>query len=120
MFYAFGALVSNEFVGHTSSPTGNFYDCPFAGGAANPECKEYTGQFIISSLGFPSGWIMRPIVILLAFVIAFYLGAMVILQLRKVEMSISRAHKTDVDQSAGKEQMAIRSISEIRTVRIRL
>lgn len=120
MFYAFGALVSNEFVGHTSSPTGNFYDCPFAGGAANPECKEYTGQFIISSLGFPSGWITRPIIILLAFVIAFYLGAMVILQLRKVEMGISRAHKTDVDQSVGKEKMAIRSISEIRTVHIRL
>lgn len=120
MFYAFGALVSNEFVGHTSSPTGNLYDCPFAGGAANPECKEYTGQFIISSLGFPSGWITRPIIILLAFVIAFYMGAMVILQLRKVEMGISKAHKTDVDQSAGKEKMAIRSISEIRTVRIRL
>lgn len=120
MFYAFGALVSNEFVGHTSSPTGNFYECPFAGGAANPECKEYTGQFIISSLGFPSGWITRPIIILLAFVIAFYLGAMVILHFRKVEMGISRVHKTDVDQSAGKEKIAIRSISEIRTVRIRL
>lgn len=120
MFYAFGALVSNEFVGHTSSEIGNLYDCPFAGGAANPECKEYTGQFIISSLGFPSNWIMRPIIILLGFVIALYLGAGVILQFWKVEMSISRAHKTDVDRSAGKEKMAVRSISELRTVRIQL
>lgn len=120
MFYAFGALVSNEFVGHTSSPTGNLYDCPFNGGAANPECKEYTGQFIISSLGFPSNWITRPIVILLGFVIAFYLGAGVILQFWMVEMGISRAHKTDVDQSAGKERMTTRSISDRRTVRIQL
>lgn len=33
VFYAFGALCSNEF-------TGAFYDCPLEGGASNPACKE--------------------------------------------------------------------------------
>lgn len=35
-------------------------------------------------------------------------------------MGISRAQKTDVDRSAGKEKMTARSIDEMRTVRIRL
>lgn len=74
----------------------------------------------MESLGFPSNWTIRPIIILLAFVIAFYLGAALILQFWKVEMSISRAQKTDVDQSAGKENLIARSLEEVRTVDIRL
>ena len=72
----------------------------------------------MESLGFPSDWIIRPIIILLAFVIAFYLGAALILQFWKVEMSISRAQKNEVDQSAGKESLKARSLKEVRTVDI--
>ena len=74
----------------------------------------------MESLGFPSNWIMRPIIILLAFAIAFYFGAALILQFWKVEWSISRAQKTDVDQSAGKEKLTARSLEEVRTVDITL
>ena len=74
----------------------------------------------MESLGFPSNWIIRPIIILLAFVIAFYLGAALILQYWKVEMSIARAQKTDIDYSVGKEQMTARSVDEVRTVSLRL
>lgn len=74
----------------------------------------------MESLGFPSNWIFRPIVILLAFVVAFYVGAGLILQYWKVEMGISRAQKTDTDYSAGKEQMTARSLDDVRTVRLRL
>lgn len=73
----------------------------------------------MESLGFPSNWIIRPIIVLLAFVITFYLGAALILQFWKVKMSISRARKTEVDQSAGKENLIARSL-EVRTVDIRL
>ena len=74
----------------------------------------------MESLGFPSNWIMRPIIILLAFAVAFYLGAALILQFWKVEMSVSRAQKTEVDQSAGKENLTARSLEEVRTVDITL
>ncbi|EOD49342.1 putative abc transporter protein [Neofusicoccum parvum UCRNP2] len=112
-FYAFGALAANEFAGH-------FYDCPEEGGPSNPACKQYTGEYIMESLGFPSNWIWRPIIVLLAFVIAFYIGAGLILRFWKVEMQIGRARKDESDESAGKEKMTSRSLEEVRTVNIRL
>lgn len=120
MFYAFGALAANEFVGHTSEPTGHLYDCPFPGGARNLACKEYTGQYVMESLGFPINWIVRPTIVLLAFTLAFYFGSGLILQYWKVGISISQAQKTDIDYSAGKENMTARSLGEVRTVRVQL
>jgi hypothetical protein len=73
VFYAFGALCANEFSGH-------FYDCPLEGGRSNPACKEYDGDFIMASLGLPNNWVWRPILVLLAFAIAFYVGAGVLLK----------------------------------------
>lgn len=118
MFYAFGALAANEFVGHTTDPAGHFYDCPFDGGVTNPACKQYTGRYVMESLGLPSDWITRPIIILLAYVIAFYVGSGLILQYYKVEMGISRAQKSDLDHSAGKEKMTANSLDDVRTVHL--
>lgn len=120
MFYAFGGLAANEFVGHTSDPQGHLYDCPAGGGMTNPACKQYTGQYVMESLGFPLDWITRPITILAAFVVAFSLGASLILKFWKVEMGISRAQKTDIDYSTGKENMTARSLDEVRTVHLQL
>ncbi|CAG8954999.1 hypothetical protein HYFRA_00008688 [Hymenoscyphus fraxineus] len=113
VFYAFGALVANEFVGQ-------FYDCPLPGGESNPACAQYTGDFILDSLAFPRDWVVRPIIILLAFVIMFYTTAWIGLRFLKVEMSIAKARHTEEDSSAGKEKMAIRSAEETRTVDIAL
>ena len=113
-------MTANEFVGHTSNPAGQLYDCPFPGGTANPACKEYTGQYIMQSLGFPSNWILRPIIVLLAFAMAFYLGASLILLYWKVEIGISRAQKNDTDYSSGKEKMTSRSLNDVRTITIKL
>lgn len=120
VFYAFGALCANEFVGHTSNPEGHFYDCPLPGGINNPACKQYTGQYIMDSLGFPSNWVVRPILVLLSFAIAFYLGAAVILQYWKVEMSVAKARRGDTDMSAGKEKITTRSLKDTRTITIAL
>lgn len=111
VFYAFGALCSNEFVGQ-------FYDCPYEGGESNPQCVEYTGAFIIESLGFPDNWIVRPIVFLLCYSIMFYGLAGIGLRFIKVEMTIARARVSDADFSAGKEKMTVRSAAEVRTVSI--
>ena len=113
VFYAFGALCVNEF-------RGQFYDCPLEGGESNPACAQYTGAYIISSLGFPQDWVVRPIIILVVFVVMFYTLAGIGLKYKKVEMSIAKARNTDADLSAGKEKMAIRPATEIRTVDIGL
>ncbi|KAF2268532.1 ABC transporter-like protein [Lojkania enalia] len=113
VFYAFGALCANEFTGH-------FYDCPVGGGPYNPACKEYTGQYILDSLGFPHNWVWRPILALLGFSIAFYLGAGVLLKFWKAEIVMARARPSNTDDSAGKESMIARSSGELRTISIRL
>ena len=118
VFYGFGALCANEFIGYSSGALGQIYSCPAPGGAENPACKEYTGAYVMESLGFPRNWIWKPIIILAAFVVAFSLGAALILKYWKVEMSISRARATDTDYSAGKEKMIARSIEEVRAVNI--
>jgi ABC-type glutathione transport system ATPase component len=81
---------------------------------------QYTGEYIVNSLGIPPNWIWRPMLALLGFAISFYIGAAVILQYMKTEMRVSRARPTDLDESAGKEKMTARSSDEVRTVTIRL
>jgi ABC-type multidrug transport system fused ATPase/permease subunit len=113
VFYAFGALCANEF-------TGRFYDCPVEGGPSNEACKEYTGEFILASLGFPSNWVWRPILALLGYVIAFYLGAAVLLRYWSAEVAMARARPSNMDASAGKERLGQRPPDETRTITIRL
>ncbi|EOA84746.1 uncharacterized protein SETTUDRAFT_91355 [Exserohilum turcica Et28A] len=113
VFYAFGALCANEF-------TGQFYDCPYEGGRSNPACKEYDGDFILATLGFPKDWVWRPILALLGFAIAFYLGAGVLLKFWNAEIVMARARPTNMDASAGKEKMSARPPEDVRTIDIRL
>lgn len=77
----------------------------------------------MQSLGFPSDWvvtIVRPIIILVGFVFAFYIGAGLILRFWKVEMAISRAQQTDADRSLGKEDIKARTPDHVRRVEISL
>ncbi|KAM0532559.1 hypothetical protein ACHAP9_003641 [Verticillium nonalfalfae] len=112
-YYAFSAYCGNEF-------EGAFYDCPLPGGQSDPACYQYTGEFIMESLGFPQNWVWRPIVIMTAFVIFFCILSAVGLQFVPVEMTIARARNSDTDLSAGKEKMRAKSISEVRTIDVGL
>ncbi|KIV96500.1 hypothetical protein, variant [Exophiala mesophila] len=87
-FYAFGALCTNEFAGH-------FYGCPIPGGADNPLCLEYTGSFILESLHLPSNWLWRPIVVLVAFVIFFFILSGIVLQLQTTEVEMAKVHTSE-------------------------
>lgn len=113
VYYAFGALCANEFSGY-------FYDCPLEGGESNPACAQYTGKYIMESLGFPENWIWRPIIILVGFVIMFYGLAGIGFWLVPVKMTIAQARNSSSDLSAGKEKMTARSADEVRTVNIGL
>ncbi|OAQ71814.1 ABC transporter [Purpureocillium lilacinum] len=108
-FYAFGAYAGNEF-------QGSFYDCPEPGGPANPACTQYTGEYVMESLGFPTDWVARPIIILVCFVVLFCAMSALGLRFLKVEMTIARSRSSDTDLSAGKEKMTARSIAEVRAI----
>ncbi|KAF9870692.1 ABC efflux transporter [Colletotrichum karsti] len=112
-FYGFGAYCGNEF-------TNALYDCPLDGGFSNPACNQYTGNFVMRSLGFPPNWTWRPIIIMVSFVVFFCLLSAIGLQFIKQEMTIARARVSDTDLSAGKEKMTARSISEVRTIDVGL
>ncbi|OJD12223.1 hypothetical protein AJ78_07148 [Emergomyces pasteurianus Ep9510] len=119
-FYTFGALCINEFIGPNDPPWGQFYDCPYSDDPADPRCKEYTGKFIVNSLGFPSNWLWRSTLIVFSFVVFFYIAAALILQFRKVDMDITQAINKNGDLSAGKEKFVTRPLESARKVSIRL
>lgn len=108
-FYAFSAYAGNEF-------EGNFYDCPYPGGRSNPACRQYDGNYVMESLGFPSNWVARPIVILASFIGLFFSLSVLGLHFIKVEMNMTRSRTSDTDLSAGKEKMSARPISEVRAI----
>ncbi|KAM4065685.1 ABC transporter [Hirsutella rhossiliensis] len=107
-FYAFSAYAGNEF-------QGSFYDCPSPGGPSNPACIQYTGEYIMESLGFPRDWVARPIIAMVAFTVLFCALSSVGLHFFKPGIAITRTRTTDTDLSAGKETMAAPS-AEVRTV----
>ncbi|KAH8174936.1 ABC transporter domain-containing protein [Sarocladium implicatum] len=107
-FYAFGAYAANEV-------EGNFYDCP-SGGPSDPACRPYTDTYIMDQLGFPTNWVVRPIIAMVGFVAFFVVLSAIGLQFVKKEITIARARLADSDLSAGKEKMAERSIPEVRAI----
>jgi hypothetical protein len=90
------------------------------GGPTDEACKEYTGEFIMDSLGFPDDWVWRPILALTGYVFAFYAGAAVLLKYWNAEIAMARARPSNMDASAGKEKMSEHTPDEVRTINIRL
>ncbi|KAJ5266816.1 hypothetical protein N7478_009624 [Penicillium angulare] len=119
-FYTFGALCANEFIGLNGSEMGQFYDCPYSDDPQDPACKEYTGRYIMNSLGMPSNWIWRPIVVLIAYAVGHFLIAGLLLQYNRYAIDIAQSRKTDTDYSAGKAKLAIRPSDEVRKLAISL
>ena len=113
-------MCADEFVAYTSDPIGHLYNYPEAGGTADPAYKQYTHIFVMESLGFPLNWVVRPIIILLAFILAFFFGAGLLLRFFKVEVGISQAQKTDGDSPIGMEATKQISIEEVRRIEQRL
>ncbi|KAN0070025.1 P-loop containing nucleoside triphosphate hydrolase protein [Elaphomyces granulatus] len=119
-FYTFGAFCANEFMGLKSPEYGHFYDCPYSNDPLDPACKEYTGRFIMDSLGLPSNWIRIPCLVLFAYVLGFYFLAGLLLQYNRFAMGVAQARKSNDDFSAGKEKIAIHPTQNIHRVAISL
>ncbi|KAJ5141458.1 hypothetical protein N7526_002453 [Penicillium atrosanguineum] len=119
-FYIFGALCANEFIGPNGSELGQFYACPYSDNPLDPACKEYTGRYIMQSLGMPSNWIWRPIIVLVAFMLAHYFVAGLLLQYNRYAIDIAQARKSEGDPSAGKAKTAVRPAEDVRRVAISL
>ncbi|KAJ5130617.1 uncharacterized protein N7515_006656 [Penicillium bovifimosum] len=119
-FYTFGALCANEFIGPNGPEPGQFYACPYSDDPLDPACKQYTGRYIMQSLGMPSNWIWRPIVVLIAFVFGHYLLAALLLQYNRFAIDVAQARRTEGDPSTRKAKLAIRPAEKARKVAISL
>ncbi len=111
VWYVNGALCANEFLGYTSDPTGQFYDCPVPGGSTNPECQAYTGVFIMNALGFQIDWGWKRFVIIAALITVFYAGAGLVFKFKKVNIEIAKARKTQ-PPSFSIEELRISRVAE--------
>lgn len=96
LYYAFGACIVNQFSGYTG-------DCPYPEGSA--ECEQYTGKYVIKTLGFSENWLTVPIVIDVCWAVGFYLGAYAFLSLLPVEMSIGQGPKVNMEDKPSEDPL---------------
>jgi ABC-type transport system involved in Fe-S cluster assembly fused permease/ATPase subunit len=120
VWYANGAFCTNEFVSHTPNPVGQRYACPFPGGSSNPECKPYTGVFIMESLGFPHTWTYNPFLVLVSLVLAHYGGAFFLFAYRKVQIGVVRTPKLQTEVAKGEDLVLIQAAGNARHIEITL
>lgn len=119
VWYANGALIYNEFLAYTSNLEGQIYDCQEPGGVDNPDCKPYTGSYIVESLGFPFNSLWKPTLTLVAFALVFFFGSALLLKFQAAQLSISRVRPNEKDHSA-KMQNVFRPHPDVRPISVTL
>ncbi|KAI9767682.1 MAG: hypothetical protein M1840_005554 [Geoglossum simile] len=119
-FYVFGSLAENEFIGADGGYYGQFYACPHSNDPTDPACQQYVGRYIMDSLGFPSNWLWRPILVTISFAIAFFFGAVLVLTFWKVDIDVARARKGSKVLLSGKQNAVSSSSQKVRRVAIGL
>jgi ABC-type multidrug transport system ATPase subunit len=118
-FYTYGALIGNEFVGVHGGRIGQFYACPHSNDPSDPECQQYVGRYIVESMGFPTNWLWRPILVAISFAIALFFGAGLLLTFRKVDIDIAQSCKT-IKGISGKQVTVSPSSRGVRRIAIGL
>lgn len=95
-WYGFGALTSNQFT-------------DWVGECSEQDCTEYTGNYVLETLGFNRHWIKVPICILLCWTIGFYVAAGLILQFKSSQVSLSKPKNSirDVKDSVEKRRTEV-------------
>ncbi|KAK0462088.1 P-loop containing nucleoside triphosphate hydrolase protein [Desarmillaria tabescens] len=88
LFYAFTALVNNEF-------KGRFFDCPSGDARTDPNCITYRGDFIIESLAVPrKDWTTIPVVAMLGFAILYLIFQILLLFVIKINITVLGTKRT--------------------------
>lgn len=93
-WYAFGALVSNQY----TNWTGN---CPYPDGDAR--CVEYTGNYQLQVLGFPQGWTGAPIGYLVLWVLGINVLTLVALYYKNYDVEFAKKKKNRIGGTEEKE-----------------
>lgn len=96
-FYSYQSLVFNEFIGFHKGPHGVFYSCPYSKDPASPQCEEYTGLYIVQTLGNLPDSILRPILLSWCFPILYTIAAAAFLSIKDYEIKseVSIAPQSD-------------------------
>jgi energy-coupling factor transporter ATP-binding protein EcfA2 len=96
-FYTYQALVFNEFIGFHKGPHGVFYSCPYSKDPASPQCEEYTGLYIVQSLGNMPKSILRQFLLTWCFPILYTIAAAAFLSIETydIKSEISKAPQSD-------------------------
>lgn len=86
-YYGYAAFSANEF-------SGQFYDCP-SGGPEDPQCIEYTGDYILHALDLPSDWLAVPAAALVGFLALMFVIDGLILHFKTHDIQLVRVNVED-------------------------
>lgn len=93
-YYMLTAACNNQFLNFVG-------DCPYPQG--DSRCAEYTGAFIIQSMGFRLNWIAVPLGIVASLSVFYYIAAWFVLTFFPVEMSLAQGPKSSGEIKTLKE-----------------
>ncbi|RCK56637.1 hypothetical protein Cantr_05196 [Candida viswanathii] len=88
-WYSFGALTNNQF--HNW-----FGDCPYDGRLDDPRCEEYSGNYQIELLGFPTGWIGAPIGYLCIWVVGYLVISGIVFHFKSHDIGMAKIKKNKI------------------------
>lgn len=104
-WYAFGALALNQYTDWVGK-------CPYD--AADPRCKQYTGNWQLDVLGYPRGWTGAPIGYLVLWLIGANVLAIISLSFRNYDVVFAKRKKNriggDEDAATSKEYLLSTSL----------
>ncbi|KAK0471076.1 P-loop containing nucleoside triphosphate hydrolase protein [Armillaria novae-zelandiae] len=93
VFYGFTGLVYSDF-------NGRFFDCPLGDAATDPNCANYRGDFIISSLAVPNmTWTYIPICAMIGIALSYVIGQILFLHFFKINVSMLGSKERSQDKS---------------------
>lgn len=85
VYYGFGAMISNQFNGYMG-------DCPYD--PSSSLCYEYSGEYVLDTLGFPYDWITVPLCVNVGWTVGFWLVSYALLKYVRVTVNVSKKQKT--------------------------
>ncbi|KIV99856.1 uncharacterized protein PV09_08524 [Verruconis gallopava] len=110
-YYVFTGFCANEF-------ENNFYDCPNPQRASSPECIQYTGRYILSSLGIPARWKYQPILAQLAFIVFFCILNAAGLRFLKVNLANVKYRTSQMTALVNPRKLDVKSQNKFRRIAV--